>query len=168
MRKAVVILFVLAGFAVQGQSQLKNGKFPEVDGSVNDLGKVFSSVEERALEDLISNYQEKTGREISLATVKSIRPYKSMGEYAAALANHWEVGDETKNNGLLILLNKPDRKIWIATANETQKVLPDELCKSIIEKVILPELKGGNYYKGIKKGLEEITYQWDIRTLQPN
>ena len=64
------------------------------------------------------------------------------------LGNAWGVGKADKNNGALILVAIEDRKMSIQTGYGLEGVLPDAICKRIIEKEIKPSFKAGNYYEG--------------------
>ncbi len=58
-------------------------------------------------------------------------------------------------------MSSAERKISIATGYGPEFVLTDEICKRVIDNVIIPELINGNYYQGIKKGVNELIEEWD-------
>lgn len=139
----------------------QNVIFPEPAGFVNDFDKIFTPAQKEKLEKFIAEYEQQTSSHIAVVTVNSIAPYKEIQWYATDLANYWGVGKEENNNGLLILLNKTEREIWISTGLGTEKVLTDEIVKHTIDSVIIPEFKSGHYYDGILKGLKDLTSKWN-------
>ena len=100
-------------------------------------------------------------RQIVVVTVDDISPYNDIQEYASDLAGRWGVGSADKNNGLVVVLCLPLRKVGIATGIGTQLILRDETCKKVIENIMLPEFKAERYYIGIKKGISELIIKWD-------
>ncbi|CAM1364686.1 TPM domain-containing protein [Tenacibaculum xiamenense] len=127
---------------------------------VNDYDFIFNHEEELELTKTLHDYNIKTTNQIVIVTVGSIEPYKNLQKFASDLGRYWGVGTKEKDNGLIIVLCKPCRKISIATGFGTEKILTDEICAEIIDNTIIPEFKKDNYYSGVKKGLEEIIRKW--------
>ena len=141
--------------------QHENVKFPEPTGFVNDFDNIFTPDQILALENRLQEYEEQTSNQIAVVTVNSIEPYDEIQWYATDLANHWGIGNKERDNGLLILLNKNQREIWISTGLGTEKILTDKIVKNIIDSTIIPDFKKGSYYDGIVKGVEEIKVKWN-------
>lgn len=127
---------------------------------INDYNSILSPNQRKELSDIIYDYNIKTTRQIVVVTIDSINPYSDIQKMATDLGKYWGVGTAEKNNGLIILLCKPCRKIGIATGNGTELVLTDEICKSVIDSVIIPEFKNEKYYDGIKNGVIELIEKW--------
>lgn len=140
---------------------IDKGIFPKPDGFVNDYAHVFTDSQKNELLEIVNDYNRKTTRQIVVITVDSIKPYDDIHKYATDLGNTWGVGTAEKDNGLIIVLCNPCRKISIATGIGTEKILTDEICKEVIDKTIIPEFKKGDFYKGIKNGITELIKQWN-------
>ncbi len=76
------------------------------------------------------------------------------------MSNEWGIGKAEKNNGLLILFSKSLGEIQISTGTGTEKILTDKICKKVIDQIIIPEFKKGEFHNGIKKGLEKLITEW--------
>ena len=126
----------------------------------NDYDSIFSPSQRKELSDIIYNYNIKTTRQIVVVTIDSISPYSNIRKYATDLGRYWGVGGTGKNNGLIIVMCNPCRKIGIATGTGTQLVLTDEICKEVIDNTIIPEFKKGEFYSGLKKGVIELIARW--------
>jgi uncharacterized protein len=163
MMKNIVLTFLLI---LLGQSSLlaqkgnEEFKFPNSVGFVNDFDTIFSEDQKKTLSTMIVNFEKKTTNEIVVVTVSNLGPYKSIGEYTQDLFNTWGVGKAEKDNGLIILLCMPQRSIRITTGRGTEKILTDLICQQILDEVVLPELKKGNNYKAVEKGLKKIMKKW--------
>lgn len=141
-------------------SDLKEAAFPKPIGYVSDFEDILTPEQEKTLTDLITLYEQKTTNEIVVVTISSTEPYSDFDQYAADLSNEWGVGKKEKNNGLTIVLSKTLKSIRISTGIGTEKALPDEVCKSIIDQFMVPKFKEGQYYESISQGLDELIKHW--------
>ena len=128
---------------------------------ISDYDSIFSPSERKELSDIIYNYHIETTRQIVVVTIDNIFPYSDIKKFATDLSNYWGVGDAEKNNGLTIVMCNPCRQITIVTGFGTEKILTDEICKEVIDQTIIPEFKNGNYYDGIKTGVNELIVKWN-------
>lgn len=138
---------------------LKNTK--EKGIIVNDYSKILEKGQELELSEILQNYEIKTTKQIVLVTIDNITPYKDIHKFATDLGSYWGVGTKEKNNGLLIVLCKDYRSISIATGTGTEKILTDEICKSVIDNIMIPKFRNGKFYKGLKLGIEELINKWN-------
>ncbi|NER15095.1 TPM domain-containing protein [Leptobacterium flavescens] len=128
---------------------------------VNDYDSIFSPGQRKELSDILYDYNLKTTRQIVVVTIHSIKPYSDIQKMATDLGNYWGIGTAEKDNGLVILLSKPERKIGISTGSGTQLILTDEICKSVIDNIMIPEFRKEKYYDGIKNGVIELIAKWE-------
>lgn len=68
----------------------------------------------------------------------------------------WGIGQKDKDNGILILLAKDDRKIGINTGYGVEHLLTDATSKRIIERDIIPYFKRNDYYGGLDRATDAI------------
>lgn len=135
-------------------------ELPKSIGWVNDFEDILTTAQEQKLTDIIVEFDKKTTNQIAIVTVHDISPYENMKTYATALGNHWGVGQKDKHNGLVIVVSKNLRKVWISTGLGTEKVLTNEICKKIIDEKMIPEFRQGNSFEGLVKGLNELIGNW--------
>ena len=134
--------------------------FPKPVGFVNDFGNIFTTEQKQILEKELVQYEQKTNHELVIITVDSITPYSSIKDFSTDLSNHWGIGKKDTNNGLAIVFSQSLKEIRISTGTGTEKVLTNAFCKKVIDNVMIPEFKNKDYYKGIKKGIEELMLEW--------
>lgn len=147
---------------VDFSSVLEDKTFPEprANKEVSDFELVFSLDEKVSLIETIRKFEKETSNQIAIVSIKTINGYDSFQRYAIDLSNYWGVGQKDKDNGLTIIFSTALKKIRISTGVGTEKILTDEICKSVIENTILPEFKKENYYTGIELGLDELIQKW--------
>ena len=122
---------------------------------VNDFAQLISASENQALEDKLVTYNDSTSTQISVVIIASLEGMEK-AQYATELAQKWGIGRDKKDNGVLILVSKGDRQIFIATGRGVEEYLPDAICKRIVEQTIKPNFKSGNYYDGLNTGTDEM------------
>ena len=76
--------------------------------------------------------------------------------YATELAHKWGVGQQGKDNGVVVLVAKEDRRMTIRTGYGVEHLLTDAFSRRIIENIMTPAFKQGNYYKGLDEGTSAI------------
>ena len=133
-------------------------QFPESPNPpklVNDFAGFLSANEVQALEQKLVAFDDSTSTQISIVTISDIGAY-DISDYAFQLGEKWGIGRKQKNNGVLILAAKAQRKVFIATGYGIEDVLPDAICKRIVEQIIIPNFKSGNFYKGFDNATNEI------------
>lgn len=108
--------------------------------------------------DLITKLQSEdktTSNQIVIYMIPTLGG-ESLEDVSIRLAEKNKIGKKDKNNGVLMLIVKNDRKIRIEVGYGLEGVLTDALSSSIIRNEITPSFKAGNYYEGINKGVDAI------------
>lgn len=148
------LLFVLLGQFALGQT----GDFPEKPNPprlVTDFTMTLNQEETSNLERKLRAYNDSTSTQIAIVVVKNIGDYE-ISQYAIELALKWGIGQKGKNNGLLILWATGNRKVYIATGYGLEEKVPDAIAKRIVNQLIIPNFKLGQYYQGLNLATDEI------------
>jgi len=129
--------------------------FPEPTGYVNDFAQLLSPDYRDSLEQNLTEFEEKTTAEIAVVTINSLEG-NSLEDYAVRLFEEWKIGKKEKDNGLLILVSKEERKIRIEVGYGLEPVITDGRAGKIIREEMKPAFKEDNYDQGIKLAVEKI------------
>ena len=130
--------------------------FPERSKTlVTDYTGTLTEGDRNTLEQKLVAFNDSTSTQIAVVILKSVGGY-DISDYSVQLFNKWKIGQEKKNNGILILVAKEDRKMWITTGHGIEGVLPDVVCKRIIVQDIQPNFKAGNFYDGLDQATSSI------------
>lgn len=122
---------------------------------VTDYAGVLNEGQRNALEQKLVAFNDSTSTQIAVVILKSVGGY-DIADYSVQLFNKWKIGQEKKNNGVLILVAKDDRKVWITTGYGIEGVLPDALTKRVVEQDLKPYFKQGDFYQGLDEGTNSI------------
>ncbi|MEO6948295.1 MAG: TPM domain-containing protein [Ginsengibacter sp.] len=153
MKKYILLLFVIFGLQTVFAQKIQPKPNPPV--AVNDFANMLEPFQRQALEQKIRNYNDSTSSAIVIITVPDLQGY-DIAEVALKYLRDWGIGVKGKNNGVLILVSKADRKARIETGFGMEGVLPDILSKQIIDQRMIPFFKQEDYYRGLDNSVDAI------------
>jgi uncharacterized protein len=153
--KISIILISLFTMVLTSCGQDNNNKT-----RIYDNEDILTINQELSLDSIISDFEKRTTNEILIVTSKDIGEYEEPILFAADFGNNYGIGKKGKDNGLVIFFSKTLRKTSLATGYGTEKILKDEICKTIIDSCMIPLFKQEKYFEGIKTGVEESIRNW--------
>ncbi|MCO6496878.1 MAG: TPM domain-containing protein [Chitinophagaceae bacterium] len=128
---------------------------PNPPRAVNDYAQMLASFQQDALEQKLRAYNDSTSSAIVIITVPNLDGY-DIAEVALKYLREWGVGVQGKNNGVVILVAKEERKARIETGYGMEGVLPDIVAKHIIDQEMIPNFKNEDYYRGFDRAVDAI------------
>lgn len=129
---------------------------PKRTSFVIDRESVFTDSQKTVLNKLYISHEQKTTNEIVIYTTPGIEPEESIMTYGVKVGKELGVGKKDKNNGVLIVLCAGCRKVAICTGKGTEKILTDKIAKNIIDSIMTPKFRKGNYFEGIYDGSRAV------------
>ena len=128
---------------------------PKPSGPVLDQGDLLSGGEERVLARKLSAYEDTSSTAVVVVTLRSLSG-APVDDYAISLGRAWGVGQAGKDNGVVVLVSRDDRKMFIATGYGVEGALPDAIANRIVERVMTPAFRQGQFYAGLDRGTDAI------------
>lgn len=125
------------------------------EGRVTDRTGTLSRDQIQALEKKLSAFEKETTNQIAVLLIPSLEG-GSLEDYSIRLAEKWKIGQQGRNNGVILLVVKNDRKLRIEVGYGLEGALPDALSGTIIRNEIAPRFKEGQFYQGIEAGINSI------------
>ena len=125
---------------------------PQSQGMVNDFAGVVDAAGRERIESLAETLKAKTGVELAVVTVKTISPYGTIEEYAVELFNRWGIGQKNSDEGILLILALDERAVKIETGYGMEGALPDSAAGRILDQVVIPRLREGDFSGGLVEG----------------
>jgi len=153
--KTTFLIFLLFT-SLSGFSQFTIPEIPKFQTSVYDYAKVLSPDEKNQLEEKLIRYSDSTTTQIVVITIESLKG-EDIGILTPKWGQTWGIGGSEKNdNGVIILLAKEERKIWISAGYGLEDRLTAGIGGEITRNIIIPEFKAGSFYRGLDKGADAI------------
>ena len=128
---------------------------PVLSAHVNDYAGVMKNADKRKAEEYLSALENTTGIQIAILTIPSLEG-ESLESYSYNVAEKWQLGQNGKDNGALLLVAMKEKKVRIENGYGLEDTLTDTKSGLIIRNVILPEFRNGNYSEGILRGVQNM------------
>jgi len=124
-------------------------KLPEPTSNVGDYEDIYTEAEEVVLDSLIGDFERKTTIQFAVVTLDStVTSADSVDLWTRHFAREWGVGQKDKNNGVVIGISSGRRRIRIENGIGIEKIFSNEETKQLIDSIIKPRFRGGEYFKG--------------------
>jgi uncharacterized protein len=139
---------------------------PPLKARVTDVSSTLSPSQRDSLEQKLAQFERRKGSQIFVLLVPTTNP-ETVEEYAIRVADTWRPGRKGVDDGALLLIAKDDRKLRIDTRYGLEGVIPDAVAKRVIDEVIVPYFKRGDFYGGIDAGIDQLIRLIDGEPLPP-
>ncbi|MFB6272515.1 MAG: YgcG family protein [Salinibacter sp.] len=120
-----------------------------------DQGNPLSGGGERALARKLTAYVDTSSTAIVVVTLSSLDG-APIDDCATHLGRDWGVGQDAEDNGVVVLVSKNDCKMFIATGYGVEGTLPDAIANRIVERIMTPAFRQGQFYAGLNRGTDAI------------
>jgi uncharacterized protein len=144
---------MLAVTPAHAQNFPQRGRAPVVDQA-----QLLNPQQEAELTAKLEALNSQTGRQFVVATVNDLAG-QEIADYSYQLGRHWKIGDEKRDDGIVMVVAPNERKVWIATGYGAEGFLPDILIGRIVRDTILPRFKAGDLPGGIMAGADAVIAQ---------
>ena len=129
--------------------------FPALTGRVVDQANLLDPAQEAALNAKLASVEQRSGRQFVVATLASLEG-RTIEDYGYRLGRTWAIGDEAKDDGVLLIVAPNEKKVRIETGYGARVFLTDAVSGFIIRNTILPRFKANDFPGGIAAGADEI------------
>jgi uncharacterized protein len=122
----------------------------------NDYAHVVSTRTASQLDSALENFERQSSDQILVAIYPTMQSDSSIEDYTVRVARSWQVGQKGKNNGAVLFIFSQEHQMFIQVGYGLEGVLPDAICKRIIDEQITPRFKAGDYDGGCAAGVQAI------------
>ncbi|MEY3048963.1 MAG: hypothetical protein RL365_1001 [Bacteroidota bacterium] len=149
------VIFIFTCFAAFGQLPDRPSNPPR---AYNEFGKerLLSDADATTLENELRAFEEATSNAIVVVVVDDLKGME-IEQFADELGEAWGVGTAEHDNGIVMLI-KPfgegRRQVTLRTGRGLEGIIPDLVCKDIIDREFIPNMKDGNPLKGIQQSVK--------------
>jgi uncharacterized protein len=132
---------------------------------VDTAGKISQS-DLRTLNEKAFKINRESKNEIGVLVTSSLGG-EDIADVAHQVFNTWHIGKKDLDNGVLLLIAVNDRKMRIETGKGVGGELPDIKVKHILDDVVRPQLKTGNFFRAVNDGIDAIATPMETRKAEP-
>ena len=165
MAKKYLFAFALFGVILLGCSSTA-ASLPEFTAPVVDsIGRVSAEVETQIISEL-TTFLQTGGPQIAVAVVDTTGN-ASIENYSSDLARSWGIGDNEKDNGVLMLIALKDRDLRIEIGSGVEGELTDVLAGRIVDTIMLPRLRVNDVDGAVRDGARAVMQVWRGEGIAP-
>jgi uncharacterized protein len=146
---------LLALFLCFAQAALADVAVPPLVGRVVDQTGTLTSDYINTLNQRIRSFEQRKGSQIAVLIVPTTQP-ETIEQYSIRVAEAWKIGRKKIDDGALLVVAKNDRKLRIEVGYGLEGALTDITSRRIIDEVIVPHFKNGDFAGGISEGLTRM------------
>jgi uncharacterized protein len=128
---------------------------PQSGAWVTDTTGTLTKEQMVWLSTTLKNFESEKGSQVVVLVVPTVKP-EDISQYSLRVAEAWKIGRDKVGDGVLLTVAKEDRKLRIEVGRGLEGAIPDALAKRIIAEQITPRFKQGEFYGGIREGLDSI------------
>lgn len=129
--------------------------FPAHVGYLTDVTGVLDLQTRNAVEAKLRAFERETTIEFAVVIVTDMGGM-DVKEYANKLFHEWGIGKKDKNNGVLLLWAREERKVRIEVGYGLEGVLPDGRAGQIIRESITPAFRQERWAAGVTGGVDAV------------
>ncbi len=107
------------------------------------------------LEEELKSFEQSDSTQLVILTIPSLEG-ETLEDYSIKVVETWRLGQAQKDNGVLFLVSKNDRKMRIEVGRGLEGRLTDLMAGRIIDLVIKPRFKRGDFDGGFTAGVASL------------
>lgn len=155
MKKILFLVCLLYSVCALAQIDKVIPQRPSPPKLVNDFTNTLTPEQKETLEQKLYKYDDTTSNQVAVIIIKSLEG-NSVEDVALGILRQWGVGNKDKNNGVVVLVAKDDRKMRIEVGYGLEGAITDVIANQIIQSDIVPNFREGNFYRGLDEATDNI------------
>ena len=128
---------------------------PQLTGRVVDQTGTLSSSDIAGLTQKLKDLETRKGSQVAVLIVPTTQP-ETIEQFSIRVAETWKIGRKKVDDGALLVIAKTDRKLRIEVGYGLEGSLTDVTARRIIDEVITPKFRQGDFAGGIDAGVDRI------------
>lgn len=145
------LLVIGSGASAQNEDWMQKPNPPRL---VNDFAGVLVQSEVQELEKKLVAYSDSTSNQVAIVLINTTGNY-DISELSLKILRDWGIGTE-KNNGIVIMVAKDDRRARIEVGYGLEGAVPDAIAWGIVDKILKPAFREDHYYQGLDEAVDKI------------
>lgn len=129
---------------------------PYLSGRVNDQADLLDEAAEDRITATLQQLDQAKGAQLAVLTIPSLQG-DSLEDFSIRVAETWQLGRKGVDDGVLLLVARDDRQIRIEVGYGLEGVLTDLDSRRIIDNLMVPAFRTGDFGAGIEAGVNAIS-----------
>lgn len=139
---------------------------PQLTGRVVDQTGTLTASDVASLTQRLQDLEARKGSQVAVLIVPTTAP-ETIEQFSIRVAEAWKIGRRKVDDGALLVIAKNDHKLRIEVGYGLEGSLTDVTAHRIIDEVITPRFRAGDFAGGISDGIGRIIAVIDGEPLPP-
>jgi uncharacterized protein len=122
---------------------------PSPIGYVSDHAHVVEREWRDRIRSVCVDLEKKSGVEMVLVTVPSMKPYPTAAAYADALYEKWQIGSTQQEHGVMVVVAVQERQAAMALGRKMFPVITPAVRAEVSRKYLQPAIERGQFGEGL-------------------
>ncbi|WP_445217652.1 TPM domain-containing protein [Bradyrhizobium sp. Pa8] len=128
---------------------------PQLTGRVVDQTGTLSSADVAALSQKLRDFETRKGSQVAVLIVPTTQP-ETIEQFSIRVADAWKIGRKKVDDGAILVVAKNDRHLRIEVGYGLEGALTDVTSRRIIDEIITPKFRTGDFAGGISDGVDRM------------
>lgn len=155
LRQAAVVLVLCWAWLGTAAPVRADVPVPPLTGRVVDQTATLGAEQAAALEQKLKDFEERKGSQVAVLIVPTTEP-ETIEQFSLRVVEQWKLGRKKVDDGALLLVAKDDRRLRIEVGYGLEGALNDATARRIIDEVITPKFRTGDFAGGITDGVDRM------------
>ncbi len=149
------LLLVALTVLVFGAAAAHAVDVPYLSGRVVDNADLLPPDAEQRIAARLETLERETGAQVVVLTVPTLGG-NPLEDYALKVVETWKLGRKGVDDGVLFLVAREERAVRLEVGYGLESKLPDITGKRIIDELVVPRFRDGDFAGGVEAGLGAI------------
>jgi uncharacterized protein len=142
---------------------------PSPIGYVSDHAQVVEREWKDRIRSVCIDLEKKSGVEMVIVTVTSVKPYPSAKQYADALYEKWQIGSTQQEHGMMVLVAVQERQAVIVLGRQMLPVITPSVRSEVSHMYLQPSIERGHFGEGLyRTAVALATPAQEVRRTAPS
>jgi uncharacterized protein len=128
---------------------------PKLQGYVNDYAQMISPAAREKIERELKSFEQSDSTQLVILTVPTLEG-ETIDGFGIRVGEVWKIGQKGKDNGIIIVVAKQEKKMRIEVGRGLEGPLTDLLAGRIVDSEIAPRFKQGDFDGGFIAGVAGV------------
>jgi uncharacterized protein len=128
---------------------------PPLTGRIVDATGALAPERKRELEASLEAFEKRKGSQIAVLITGTTFP-EPIESFALRVAEAWKIGRKGVDDGIVVVIARSDQAMRLEVGYGLEGAVSDAVAKRLIEEEFIPRFREGDFYGGLRAGLDRL------------
>jgi len=144
----------------------EDAPIPPLAGRVVDINATLTAEQRRELGASLEAFEKRKGSQIAVLITGTTFP-EPIESFSLRVAEAWKIGRKGVDDGIVVVVARSDQVMRIEVGYGLEGAVPDAVAKRLIEEEFIPRFRAGDFFGGLRAGLDRLMRVIDGEPLPP-